>query len=155
LAVDKPIDLIELEIQPASPHLPHLDDSEPLMSSSTDAIRVMLTESEVSSLFPDEVPGPSLLRDIHANLQGAPLDRLKRRIWNRYKAASSPQSMGLVRELAKDVGHRWCLEQKQVQIREEESRSHHFAALRKRVLDDRTRLHESWLEFIAMGRRRQ
>lgn len=130
LGNDKPFSLIKLTPQPASRQAgPTLDD-----------VRAFLG-SENAPSYIEDIPTEKIFRETHANLQGAPLSSLKRRIDNR---GPKLRSMGLVPLLAKDVGDRWKAEESRRREAERTQRSSEFHRMRESVLDYRSQLHNAW-----------
>jgi hypothetical protein len=102
---DKPLSLLTINSKPASQELPAAEN-EGWQAEAESEINLMLTESEVSWLFPNQIPGPRLLPDTRLNLRGAPVELLKRRIWQRHKQGYRFESMGVVKALAEEVSDR-------------------------------------------------
>lgn len=96
LDADKPLVFIELSSRPVSQQAGH----------TLDEIRVFLQSREVLQWFVEEMPTERIVQITHANMQGAPLDGLRQRI---KKRGPSLHSMGIIPDLAKEVGDRWKL----------------------------------------------
>ncbi len=149
LAEDKPLTLITPKGRPASGCDPDNPDDVPSVVEAR--IAHMLCESEVSWLFQNQTPGPKLLEDIRINLQGASVERLQHRIWQRHRSGYEFESMGLVKPLAKEVGDRWKLDEAARRDQEEQERVGHLSKLRDEVFDLRHRLHVAWQELQSVN----
>jgi hypothetical protein len=147
---NKPLDLIAINIKPASRPFSPSQAGRPT-SAELAAIEVMLTQSEISSLFVNETPGPALLSDIWAGMQGAPLDLLKAKIWKRHQHGYKFDSMGLVKDFAKEVGHRWMADQTDAHNREEQEHIRRLSVMVEEAYQRRAALHSIWFELHALA----
>lgn len=107
-----------------------LSQSSELTDRPTDTKR---SHTEILNAIPsyvmrNDTPGPSLIRDIDKNLDGAPLERYTERIEKRWNEVDT---LGKLAHLASDVGRAYRLE-KQRQIASEQQQAHDDAeSLRK------------------------
>lgn len=137
LADDKPIALIRLASQPA--------DRE--AGATFDEVQAHLRSKDVSQWFED-MPTERIYQETHANLQGAPLDNLKRRITKR---GPYLHSMGAIPMLAKEVGDRWKADEPARVGAEQLRRSSEFQRVREAALMHRDQLHIAWLNLQQVG----
>jgi len=107
-------------------------------------VKTYLRSAEVLRWFDNEVPGEKIDRETHANLQGAPLADLRKKL---DKRGPYLESMGAIPKLAQEIGERW---QAAEATRLEAERLHHAAEFnrwRERVLDHQQLLRNAWESF--------
>lgn len=90
------------------------------------------------------MPTDRINQETHANLQGAPLEKLKRRI---DKRGPYLYSMDAIPALAKEAGDRWIAGELARIEAEQLRRSSEFHRKRDAALTCRNQLHIAWQDF--------
>ena len=101
----------------STPEPPEPPPAEP--APTIEEVRALIIE-ETAQTHPDEVPGDPVCRDTVSALQGAPVERLRRAIRERFRPRDK---IGRIAYLAKDVGELWAMQRQEQLKLEAEQRS--------------------------------
>ncbi len=113
------------EDRPTDP-LPEPPEPPPAEPAPTiEEVRALIIE-ETAQTHPDEVPGDPVCRDTVSALQGAPVERLRRVIRERFRPRDT---LGRIAYLAQDVGKRWAMERQEQERIAAEQRTREREAL--------------------------
>lgn len=113
------------EDRPTDPPEPEPEPPLPEPAPTIEEVRALIIE-ETAQTHSQDVPGDPVCRDTIANLQGAPVERLRRAIRQKFRPTDK---IGRIPYLAKDVGDRWAMERQEQAKLEAEQRTREREAL--------------------------